>query len=237
MPVVTALRATRRGRVAVHVDGEFLCAVSDAAVARWRLYKGRELDGYAVAQLLVDASAELVLADAYRLLGHRSRSEHELSRRLLAKGHAPDAVQAAVERLKQDGLLDDAAFARSFVADKRRLSGWGTQRIRRGLAEAGVSQGHAEAALAELVDAEAGDPEGAELERALLVLRKRAGSARPDEAAKRRAYQALLRRGFISGVAYAAVRAWSSALAAGQGEHGGPGDDAWGDDDQAGPED
>ena len=87
MPVVTALRASRRGNVAVHVDGSFVCSVSDAFVARWHLYQGRELDDDALAQLRGQASAERVIADAYRLLGHRVRSRHELGQRLLQKGH------------------------------------------------------------------------------------------------------------------------------------------------------
>jgi regulatory protein len=210
VPVVTALRATRRGRVAVHVDGEFFCAVSDAAVARWRLHKGRELSAEDLEHLRDDASVELVLADAYRLLGHRARSEQELRRRLLAKDHVPEAVDIAVQRLAGDDLLDDAEFARSYVADKRRLAGWGMERIRRGLAEAGVSPAFAEQALGAADAADSGDGDG-EMQRALEVLRRRGGAhERPDEAARRRAYQTLLRRGFGHSVAYAAVKAWSS---------------------------
>lgn len=207
MPSVTALRATSHGRVAVYVDGELACAVSEATVARWRLHRGRDLDAADLQRLVAEAAGEHVLADAYRLLGHRARSTAELRRRLLAGGHASEAVDVALTRLGGEGLLDDAAFARSYVADKRRLSGWGAERIRHGLAQAGVSPADAAAAL-EAVSC--GDADDAELRRALEVLRRRAsGGPRPDEAARRRAYQLLLRRGFASGLAYAAVRAWS----------------------------
>ena len=77
-------------------------------------------------------------ATRYRLLGHRARSREELRRRLLAKEHDEHAVDDALERLAADGFLDDAAFARSYVADKRRLDSWGAERIRRGLRELGV---------------------------------------------------------------------------------------------------
>ncbi len=207
MPVVTALRATRRGHVAVHVDGSFVCSVSDSLVARWRLFQGRELDDDALVQLRGQASAERVLTDAHRLLGHRARSRHELSRRLLQKGHDDEAVAGALERLAADGLVDDAAFARSYVADKRGLSGWGSQRIRRGLVELGV-----DAALIDAALGAAATPEGddAELERALAALRRRGAPQPPLDAARRRAYQALLRRGFSTAVAYAAIRRWSA---------------------------
>ncbi|MCX6364435.1 MAG: RecX family transcriptional regulator [Actinobacteria bacterium] len=206
MPVVTALRATRRGHVAVHVDGSFVCSVSDSFVARWRLYQGRELDDDALVQLRSQASAERVMADAHRLLGHRARSRHELRRRLLQKGHDDEAVAEALARLAGDGLLDDAEFARCYVVDKRGLSGWGSQRIRRGLAELGVDHGVIDAALGGAAAAEGDD---AELERALAALRRRGAPQAPLVAARRRAYQALLRRGFSTAVAYAAIRRWS----------------------------
>ena len=206
MPVVTALRATRRGHVAVHVDGSFVCSVSDSFVARWRLYQGRELDDDALAQLRGQASAERVIADAYRLLGHRARSHEELRRRLLQKGHDDKAILDALEKLSADGLLDDAGFARCYVADKRGLSGWGSQRIRRGLDGLGVDHDVIEAALGA---AAAAEEEDAELLRAVAVLRRRGAPQQPLEAARRRAYQALLRRGFSTAVAYAAVRRWS----------------------------
>jgi regulatory protein len=215
VPVVTALRATRRGHVAVHVDGGFVCSVSDSFVARWRLYQGRELDDDALAQLRGQAASERVMADAYRLLGHRARSRHELRARLLQKGHDDAAVAVALERLAGDGLLDDAEFARCYVADKRGLSGWGSQRIRRGLVELGVDP---EVIDAQLAAAAAVEGDDAELERALAALRRRGAPQAPLEAARRRAYQVLLRRGYSAPVAYAAVRRWSGEGPEGAGE-------------------
>lgn len=205
MAIVTALRAARRGGVALHVDDGYVCTISEAAVARWRLFKGRELDDETLALIVQQASAARVMADAYRLLGHRARARQELRERLLAKEHTEQAVDEALQALQADGLLDDAAFARSYVADKRRLSGWGTQRIRRGLTALGVDGADVEAALGG--PAEEGAAE--ELERALAVLRKLGAPRPPLEAARRRAYQTLQRRGFASGLAYAAVRRWS----------------------------
>ena len=162
VPVVTALRATRRGGVALHVDDEYVCVVSESLVARWRLFKGRELSADDVAQVRAASSAERVKGDAYRLLGHRARSTQELRRRLLAKEHDEATVDEALEQLAADGFLDDAAFARSYVADKRRLDGWGVDRIRRGLRELGV-----DAAVVDEALGEGAADDGAELDRAL----------------------------------------------------------------------
>jgi regulatory protein len=210
VPAVTALRATRRGGVALHVDEEYVCVVSESLVARWRLFKGRELTADDVAEIRAASSAERVMGDAYRLLGHRARSTGELRRRLLAKEHDESTVAEALERLAADGFLDDEAFARSYVADKRRLDGWGAERIRRGLRELGVDS----AVVDEAVGAEAADL-GSELDRALDVLRKRGAPAEPLETARRRAFQALQRRGFSTSTAYAAIRIWVDGSAAG----------------------
>jgi len=204
VPVVTALRATRRGGVALHVDGEYVCAVSEALVARWHLFKGRELDDADLAEVRASASAERVMGDAYRLLGHRARSRGELRRRLLDKEHDESVVEDALQRLAHDGFLDDAEFARSYVADKRRLGGWGAERIRRGLRELDV-----EGSVIDDVLASGAEGEDDEFDRALAVLRRKGAPDRPVESERRRAYQALLRRGFSSSVAYAAVRRWA----------------------------
>ena len=204
MPVVTALRATRRGGVALHVDDQYVCVVSESLVARWRLFKGRELAADDVAEITAASSAERVLGDAHRLLGHRARSVDELRRRLLAKGHDEAAVAGALARLADEGLLDDVAFARSYVNDKRRLGGWGAARIRRGLRELGVDA----AVVDDVLEDDAADG-GAELERALAVLRRRGRAHEPLDAARRRAFQALQRRGFSTSTAYDAVRIWA----------------------------
>lgn len=203
MPRVTALRAARRG-VALYIDGEFACTVSESLITGWRLFNGRELADDEVAEIRAAASAERVVDDAYRLLGHRARSRAELRRRLLAKGHDEAGIEAVLDRLADEDHLDDAAFARSYVADKRRFSGWGEDRLRHGLRELGV-----EAAVIEEAVTDEGDRD-AELERAVAVLRRRSPPAAQDEAARRRALQALARRGFATSVAYEAVRRWTN---------------------------
>lgn len=212
MPIVTALRATRRGRVSVHVDGDYLCTVDEPLVARLRLHEQRELSPDEVDELCRAADAGRVLADAYRLLGHRARGTEELRRRLLDKGHPDSVVGDVIDRLAAEGLLDDEAFARAYVADKRRLASWGDERIRRGLVALGLGEAAILAALSAGSGTESARPPGhaaSELERALAVLARRGPPKEPLQAARRRAFDALRRRGYSSAVAYEAVRAWS----------------------------
>ena len=136
---------------------------------------------------------------ALRLLTVRWRSRVELRRRLIRAGFERGEVEAALDDLERAGLVDDARFAREVVADRagRRLAG--DRAVRAALAAKGVAP--------ELV-AEAMESAGEEADRALALARKgatrAAGSER--EAAYRRLFGLLLRRGFGPSVAREACR-------------------------------
>ena len=61
MSVVTSLRATRGGRIAVHLDGSYACTVSSSLLAAFRLYQGRELSDEETLRLHAQAQAERVV--------------------------------------------------------------------------------------------------------------------------------------------------------------------------------
>jgi regulatory protein len=147
---------------------------------------------------------------ALGLLAVRWRSREELRRRLRQAGYEPDQIQAALDDLESAGLIEDARFARELVRDQANRRFAGDRAIRGALREKGVSPEVADQALAE-----AGD----EAERAMEFARRRATrmlQLAPD-AAYRRLYGQLTRRGFGPALATAACRA---ALA----ESGGVGD-------------
>jgi SOS response regulatory protein OraA/RecX len=210
VPRVTKLRPSRGGRYVVHLDEVNVGTISEAAVARHRLHLERELSEEEAQALRDDALVDGALAAAYRLLAQRSRSRHELGQRLTLKGHTEDVVAVVLDRLAQQGMLDDAAFAAAFVADKRGLAGWGGERIAAELRRLGVSPAIIEAAL--------GSPESdddAEAARAAALLARMGAPGTPLDAARRRAFERLRRRGFSTSVAYAAVQSW--AMGAGSG--------------------
>ena len=72
------------------------------------------------------------------LLARREHSRPELERKLEAKSFANDVVAVVLDKLESDGLLSSERFARSFV-DSRASRGHGPYRIRRELADRGVS--------------------------------------------------------------------------------------------------
>jgi regulatory protein len=127
----------------------------------------------------------------------------EVREHLLAREIDPGAVEATIAELTEQGYLDDARFARVFVQDKRALSGWGVERIRRGLLERGIDRDLVEQTLRDPEDGEEGE---GEVGRAIEVLRRRFPGVPRDRRDRERALGVLLRKGYDYEVASAALR-------------------------------
>ncbi len=211
MGQVTALRAARAGALELEVEGRVVCTMSSSLAAELQLQVGAELDGAALNEVCRRAALEAATAQALGLLKRRARSRSELVGRLRAQGHNDSVVEEVVTRLSTSGLVDDADFARRYAADKHTLNGWGVVRIRRGLSALGVEEELIVAALAE----RGLDDLDREVERAVTILLRKGAEEASSDAAQRRAYQLLLRRGFSSEVALAAVRRWRGHTADG----------------------
>lgn len=117
------------------------------------------------------------------------------------KALEPDALELAIETLKQQGYLDDVRFAQLFVEDKRTLTLWGSERIRRTLLARGIDRELAEEALRE--DGERGTQ--VDLERALELLRRRFPAPPRERRERERALGVLLRKGYDSELALEAL--------------------------------
>ena len=79
------------------------------------------------------------LATGLRLLGLRDHSRDELERKLRRR-YGADEILAALNKLGQIGLIDDAKFAVSFARTKLQLHRWGRQKIYFELLKRGVSR-------------------------------------------------------------------------------------------------
>jgi regulatory protein len=164
-------------------------------------------------QVTAEERLQKALDLAYAYLNPRERTVQEVRLRLARRGVSEEVTEEALRVLSGQGFLDDQRFARLFVGDKRRLEQWGSERIRRGLLERGIDRALAEAALAETEDA--GDAAGGEdepeteLERALVVLRRRFPDPPQDRRDRNRALGLLLRKGYETELALDALSAYA----------------------------
>jgi len=131
----------------------------------------------------------------------QARSRSELGAKLAAKGVPPDLTERMLTRFEEVGLVDDEAFARSWVQSRQAGKGLARRALAQELRRKGVDEAVAREVLDEV------DPD-TEVEAARqLVRRKLRSLARVDDAtAVRRLGGMLARKGYPAGVAFRVVR-------------------------------
>jgi regulatory protein len=154
----------------------------------------------------VEDGLERALALALRRLNRRELTTAEMRHHLERDGIDPGTIEAAVVELTDARYLDDERFARLFTEDRRRLDGWGADRIRRALGQQGIDRELIEAVVSHESDEEV---RGSELERALVLLRQRFASPPEDRRARDRALGMLLRKGYDGELALDALAAYT----------------------------
>jgi len=120
MKKITAIRAGRgRGkRVNVFLDGKFAFSLEAEVAVKEDLQVGQELSVGQIEALARSDHFHRCLNAAAHYLSYRPRSESELRERLYRRGFDDDSVEAVIAKIKEQGLVDDTAFAQ-FWKDNR----------------------------------------------------------------------------------------------------------------------
>ena len=148
----------------------------------------------------------LVLAAALQFLEARPRSTAEVRRRLLMRGYRADLVEGCLERLLDLGILDDEAFARTWVESRDRARPRGERALRSELRTKGIDR----LVVDDVLEARTEEQPAADAEAARRVLERHASAlARVTDprARRQRAYALLARSGFDSETAVEAIGA------------------------------
>lgn len=174
----------KQGRFLVRLEDGGILRVTEDELLRFGLREGLELGEEELEALRASAKASQTKAAAARMIGSRALSKQELTRRLMKKGSDAGDAQAAADWLEEIGAVDDENYAAALVRHYGG-KGYGPARVREELRRRGVDRGLWDSALEEM-------PEAAEILDHLL--RKRGDLSDPKE--RRRASDALLRRGF-----------------------------------------
>ena len=120
MSEITALRTgkSRGKRVNVFLDGRFAFSLEPEVAVKEGLHSGQELSAGQIEALARSDHFHRCLNAATRYLSYRPRSESELRERLHRRGFSGDSIEAVLTKLKEQGLVDDMAFAQ-FWKDNR----------------------------------------------------------------------------------------------------------------------
>ena len=168
---LTAVRMTKRGRVALYGDDEFLLSMHPDVFAASGLSVGSEVDGERLAGLAAEAELKKAKERAFSMLSGREYTSSQLRDRL-ARHVDPEAAGQAVERMEELGLVDDDGYAERYARELSERKHCGLLRIRQELRQKGLSGTQIEQAL-ESVYAPDEDGESPELEAAAALVQSR----------------------------------------------------------------
>jgi regulatory protein len=201
---ITAIVASPRtpGRFSVVVDGRAAHTLGLAAIERLGLAVGATTVGRE--EVLAREEGLLHTYDrAVMMLAARGRAAKDLERQLIRKGEPAEFARLAVERLAEEGFVDDESYARSFVRSKSAGAGLARFRLKQELGRQGVERAIADDAIAEVFEEESID----EVATATAIAAKRFRSLRgaDPQSQRRRLYSFLARRGYPPSVISTAI--------------------------------
>lgn len=188
------------GRVLVFLEDGTLLKVTEQELLDFGLRGGDELDGETLERLKNAAGTSDTKAKAAALIGRRAMSRRDLEKKLTEKGASQAEARYAAEWLEAIGALDDGEYAALLVRHCAQL-GYGPGRYRSELYKHGVDRELWE-------DAMAAAPDPAELIEQYFRDRFRKGL--PDERERKRAADALARRGFGWGDVKEGLARWAA---------------------------
>jgi regulatory protein len=136
--------------------------------------------------------ARAAYGEAVKMLSRRELSGWQLRERL-KRAHTADAVASAVERLREEGAIDDYRVAVARARTESIVRHRGPLRVLRQLESMGISRDIARRAIADVL---CELDETALLEEALIQRLRRGRAHLQDESQFRRIYEYLVRQGF-----------------------------------------
>jgi regulatory protein len=131
----------------------------------------------------------------------RARTRQELADKLASRNVPGDVATRLLDRFEEVGLVDDDAFARTWVSQRQQGKGLSRRVLAQELRRKGVEDEIVTDALEEI-----GPEDEAQAARDLVAKRMRSMRGLDDRAATRRLVGMLARKGYPSGLSFSIVR-------------------------------
>ena len=194
MPTITQIKETKKGRLALFLDGEFAFSLEEDTFAAAALHEEDEVEEWRLEELRKQSDTRKALDKAMDLLSLRDHAAGELYQKLCRKFDGPSAAYA-VAKAQELGLLDDAQFARRRAAELLRK-----RKSRRAILDDLTAKGIDRDTAAGAVEALYADAEQNPELTAAIQLVQRHYAAKLSAGRRDQVAAALARRGFSHAV-------------------------------------
>lgn len=207
MATITALKQQvgRQDRYSLFLDGKYAFSLSEQQLAVSGLRIGSEVSTADLDKWKDTSLRGKALDRVYGYLSFRDRSVHEVRDYLRRKEYDAGLIDAVVDELTANKILDDERFTRAWVADRQEVQGHGRRRLQQELRQKGIDRELADRVLSELDEED-------ELQVLVQLIEARQLRRRYPDDQKLMAY--LARRGYSYGLIKQALVADSESAEA-----------------------
>ena len=138
--IITKITVQKKNkhRINIFIDNQYAFSVNSALAPD--INTGDQISKDRINQLKKADGADKAYSRALYFLKFRPRSRAEIARNLKEKQFSPEAITNTITRLETNGLIDDLAFARLFVENRRNFRPKGAYALQFELKAKGVSE-------------------------------------------------------------------------------------------------
>lgn len=152
--IITNLKFNKKGTFDIYVDDVYICDIDDETVYKMSIKKGDEVSEEFLSEIKNISQVQGAKRAGARMLSASMKSRYDFEIKLVQKGFDKGAVKQAADFFEEKGFLNDAAYAKAFVADALTLKKQGAAKIRMTLKTKGISGDIIDALLADADEAE-----------------------------------------------------------------------------------
>lgn len=193
MQTITKIEVQKKNkeRYSIYLNDQYAFGVQEATLIKFALFKGSQLSPEQIKEIEHEDYLQRAYSLSLRYLTHQMRTEKEVRQKLVKNEISPAAIEATIQRLKEQKYIDDQFYADSFTRTSANLSRKGPKLVERELKNKGVLQSEIQQALEEYSPQEQ-IANGQEIAQKYL---NRLANVSPREA-KQKVIQFLMQKGY-----------------------------------------
>lgn len=132
-------QVNNKNKVSVFTDGKYYDSLFDETYASSKIEIGDSITDDEFDKLKTESQKKLAFNKSLDYLSHRIRAVSEVRTYLEKKEYCEEAVESAIEKLKEYKYLDDVSFAKTLVRDRMNARGKGKNYILQNLRKYKIS--------------------------------------------------------------------------------------------------
>ena len=137
----------RKGRYNIYLDGKYAFPVAESVLIQFRLMKGTELDEKQIAAIATADQQAKAYSRMLDYLSYQMRTESDIIKKLKEIDTPEEFVEPILKKLRGQQLIDDHAYAASYVRTMINTDLKGPGVIRQHLRQKGIGENDIDDAL------------------------------------------------------------------------------------------